>query len=360
MSIRDGIEEEHYHHQYGAYGYLKRRGNMSPQLTGSIVVISGASSGIGRATALEFARRGANVVVAARREQALRELVTECEQLGVQALAVPTDVTNEEALNRLAHEAKERFGRIDVWVNSAGVTAFGRLEEIPMNAYRQVIETNLFGEIYGARAVLPYFREQRSGVLINMASMDGEIGAPYLSAYVASKFAVRGFSESLRQEVEVLDASSRIRVCAILPATIDTPLFQHAANYSGRTPKALPPVYDVELAAKLIVDCAEKPRREVFVGSAARMMSIMHRLAPQLAERMYAHQVNQGHFKDEPAQPRAGNLFAPLPEGTGTRGGWGGREKTQTRRVVGTALAAVSSALLFGMWYWQHQRNGRS
>ncbi len=133
----------------------------------AVVVITGASSGIGRATALAFARRGATVVVAARREQALRGVATECEQLGGRALAVPTDVTDEAAVRSLARRAVESFGRVDVWVNNAAVGLFGRFEDTPLEAYRRVIETNLFGYIYGARAALPIFREQGSGVLIN-------------------------------------------------------------------------------------------------------------------------------------------------------------------------------------------------
>ena len=330
---------------------------MSKNIHGSVIVITGASSGIGRATALEFARRGAHVVVAARREQPLNELIVECQQLGVQAVAVPTDVTDEVVVQNLANTAVEKMGRIDVWLNNAGVSVFGRLDDIPTDVYRRVIETNLFGYIYGARAALRQFRIQGSGILINNASMDSKIGAPYLSAYIASKFAIRGFSESLRQEVEVLDHAN-IHVCTILPATIDTPFFQHSANYSGRAVKALPPVYDVEMAAKLIANCAEKPRREVFVGGAGRMINILHKVSPGVAERMFARQVDSGHLaQDDSAPPSVGNLFEPMPEGNGVSGGWGGKEKTQVRRITTTGVVALVPALLFGIWAWQRQRN---
>ncbi len=288
----------------------------------AIVVITGASSGMGRATALELARRGASLVVAARRVPLLEELAAECQRSGTQALAVPTDVTSEAEVQHLAQEAISRFGRFDVWINNAGVLAAGRFEEIPSQAFNRVIETNFFGYVYGARAALAQFRAQGYGILINNASMDSQMGAPYFSAYVASKFAVRGFSESLREETEVLD-KSEIRVCTVMPATIDTPLFQHAANYTGRAVKALPPVYDVETAAKTIAELVDHPQREVFIGSAARMLTSLHSLAPGAAERLFTGQVDKGHLSQEQGSPATpGNLFEPLREGAETSGGW--------------------------------------
>jgi NAD(P)-dependent dehydrogenase (short-subunit alcohol dehydrogenase family) len=144
---------------------------MPRELGDSVVVITGASSGIGRAAARAFAERGARVVLAARSGGSLREVAKVCEAAGGQALVVPTDVTDEEAVRELARKSIEGFGRIDTWVNNAGVMAYGYLEEVPSGAYRQVIETNLFGQIHGSRTVVPYFKEQGSGVLINMSSM---------------------------------------------------------------------------------------------------------------------------------------------------------------------------------------------
>lgn len=148
------------------------------------------------------------------------------------------------------------------------------------------------------------------------------MGAPYFSPYVASKFAIRGFSESLREELEALDKSD-IRVCTVMPATIDTPLFQHAANYTGRAIKALPPVYDVQTAVKTFVGLIEHPQREVFVGSSARLLTAMHNTAPGMAEQMFAGQVDKGHLSQEQAaSPTHGNLFEPSPHGTAASGGW--------------------------------------
>jgi NAD(P)-dependent dehydrogenase (short-subunit alcohol dehydrogenase family) len=285
----------------------------------AVVVITGASSGIGRAAAHVFAKSGATLALAARREQPLNEAAEEARNLGARAVAVPTDVTDAEAVEALARMAVENFGRIDVWVNNAAVTLFAPFEEAPMEAYRRVIETNLFGYIHGARAALRYFREQGSGVLVNNASMVARAGQPYTSAYVLTKFAIRGLGECLRQEL--LNAPD-IHVCTVLPASIDTPLFQHAANYTGRAIRAMPPVYSAAAVARAIARLAERPRREVFVGNAGRMTAIQKMMAPGLTERMLASMVDRNHFQDRPAPPSAGNLFEPMDGRHAVSGGW--------------------------------------
>jgi len=258
----------------------------------SVIVITGASSGIGRTTALEFAKRGATLLLAARREFALQEVATQCNRLGGQALAVPTNVTDEEAVQALARRAVETFGRLDVWVNNAAVTLFARFEEAPSEVFRQVLETNVFGYVHGARAALPYFREQGSGILINVDSVVGTAPQPYTSAYVMSKFAIRGLAGCLRMELN-LDKAPDIHVCTVMPATIDTPLFNQAANYTGRATKALNPVY-----------------------------SAQNTLTPELYEQTMAQQVDQDHLQDKPAPATNGNLFEPMPEYTSISGGW--------------------------------------
>ncbi|WP_437529567.1 SDR family oxidoreductase [Sorangium sp. So ce726] len=317
-----------------------------------VVVITGASSGIGRATALEFARRGAAVTLAARREQPLRELATACEQAGGKALVVPTDVTNEAAVMEVARRATEAFGRIDVWVNNAAVTLFGLFEQTPSEPYRRVIETNLFGTIHGARAALAQFRRQGSGVLINVASMAARLPEPYVSAYVASKHAIRGLSRSLRQELRLLRARD-IHVSTVMPATVDTPLFQHAGNYAGRTPTAMPPIVSPERVARAIVRLARTPRREIFVGSAGRQLALLSLLAPGLAERLLARSADRLHLlNDRTAYATNGNLFAPLPEGTTVTGGWKQKPRGKGRllRAAVLGLAALAPAALGLLW----------
>ncbi|MEK8089554.1 SDR family oxidoreductase [Thermithiobacillus plumbiphilus] len=324
---------------------------MARKIADSVVVITGASSGIGRATALMLAGQGASLVLAARREEALVEVAEQCEKLGGRALAVPTDVTDEEAVRAIARQAASHFGRIDVWINDAAVIAFGRFEEMPAEAFRQVLETNLFGYVHGARAVIPYFREQGSGTLINVASMVGKTGAPYLSAYTASKYAIVGLSESLRMELE--DAPE-IHVCTVLPATIDTPFFQHAANYSGRAIQAMPPVYEVDDVARTILSLIQHPRREVTVGAAASRAIRMKKMAPATSEKMLAKRVDATHFQDRPAASSAGNLYEPMAGYDCASGGWKVDEGRRKLPMAGAALGAM--ALSAGIGYLLSQR----
>jgi NAD(P)-dependent dehydrogenase (short-subunit alcohol dehydrogenase family) len=319
---------------------------MRRKLNDSVVVITGASSGIGRASALRFAREGAAVVLAARNADALREVATECEQLGAQALVVPTDVTDEEAVKSLARRALENFGHIDVWLNNAAVSLFARFEEAPPEAWRRVIETNVFGYTYGARAAIRAFREQGSGVLINISSINGEVGGPYASAYVTSKFAIRGLGESLRQEL--LDAKD-IHVVTVLPASIDTPIFQHAANYTGRALQPMSPIYTAERAARVIVNAARRPRREVFVGTSAHNEAFLHKLLPGLAERLMAKMVERDHFQNAPAPPGSGNLFEPMAPAS-ISGGW--RSSPAKRVGFGLLGGLLLVPALLGGWRW--------
>ena len=316
---------------------------MGRKLHGAVVVVTGASSGIGRATGLAFAERGARVVVAARRVEALEELARECQAAGRQAVAVPTDTTDEAAVTELARRAVERFGRIDVWVNNAGVYLLGSLEATPPEAFRRVLETNFFGYVHGARAVLPHFRAQGHGVLINNASVYSHVGAPWLSAYVSSKFAVRGFSEALRQELADLPD---VHICTVSPSPIDTPIFASAANYSGRAVKAPPPTYPPEQVARAILASALHPRRERIVGGAGRLVTEAEAVVPRRFERVNRRYVNGLQFAAEPAPATDGNLYAPVSDGrAAARGGWRRRPDPPAplRRLAAVGLLAAGS-----------------
>jgi short-subunit dehydrogenase len=320
----------------------------------SVVVITGASSGIGRATALAFAQRGATVIVAARRADLLQEVVQECEQVGVQALAVPTDMSDEQAVQELARRAVEQYGRIDTWINNHGVTSFGYFDETPMEDFRRVIEVDFFGTVYGCRAALNIFQQQGSGVLINMGSMVSLLSEPFVSSYVAAKHAVRGLGMSLRQEL-MLKGQKNIHVCTVMPATIDTPFFQHAANFLGRAAKAMPPVYSPERVAETYVGLAVRPRREVFVGNMARQMWMQFLMAPAMTERQIAIMADRLHvYQDQHPPATSGNLFEPMTEGARADGGWGGKEGEQRRRLMTAGLAAVVPVVLG--WRWIQRR----
>jgi short-subunit dehydrogenase len=296
------------------------------------VVVTGASSGVGRATAHAFARRGAHLVLAARARAPLEDVAEECASLGGRAVVVPTDVADPDGVRRLADVAAERFGGIDVWINNAGLGAVGRFHEVPIEAHRRIIETNLLGYIYGAHAALPYFLEQRQGVLINNVSIGGFVPTPYAATYAASKFAVRAFSYSLRQE---LKRHPDVHVCAVYPFFMDTPGVQHGANYTGRALQPAPPVYAPETTAEVIVDLVRRPRREVVVGAVAHLAKLEYQLAPRLVEWGLARFTEAYLSRAEPSPVTAGNLYEPMPERAGVHGGW----RWSLPRGSGAALA---------------------
>lgn len=195
------------------------------------------------------------MVLAARGKPALEETASECSRPGAETLVVPTDVRREPEVQALAEAAVDRFGRFDVWVLDNG-----HFEQIPSESFRAVIETNLMGQIHGSRAVLPHFRSQNDGTLINLAPVWARVSTPDVSPYVTSKFAVRAFSGCLCQE---LADTPTIKVATMLPQAVDTPIFANSGNYSGPRPRPIPPMLTAEEVAHGIIICAQSPKREV-------------------------------------------------------------------------------------------------
>jgi NAD(P)-dependent dehydrogenase (short-subunit alcohol dehydrogenase family) len=314
---------------------------MARRIAGKVVVVTGASSGIGRATALAFAVRGARLVLASRHEPALREVADQCHRLGASTLVVPTDVRDEAAVKLLASRAAETFGGIDAWVNNAGVYLLGRFEDVPGDAFRQLLDTNLFGYVHGARAALPHLRASGGGVIVNVASLASGVGLPQETAYASSKAAVRAFSESLRQELR----ADGIDVVTILPATIDTPLIDHGANFSGLGARPLQPVHGPESVAATIVARVARPRPEAVVGTLAHASRLLRTVLPASTfERLATRQAERQRFTRQPADSTLGNLAAPRPP-FAVAGGWrnGHRKGRRLRKLAfaGLLLAAV-------------------
>jgi NAD(P)-dependent dehydrogenase (short-subunit alcohol dehydrogenase family) len=305
-----------------------------------VVVITGASSGIGRAAALAFARTGAGLVLASRGQEALRETMEACREHGSQAHMVVTDVTNEDSVRYLARVAAQTFGRIDVWINNAGMLAWGSVEEVPMSQFERVIQTDLLGYVHGARAVLPYFREQGHGILIDNVSMLGALPAPYAGAYVAAKHAVRGFDAVLRQEL-LLEGAHDIHVCTLMPRSVDTPLVQHASNPAARNFIPMPPIDPPERVAAAMVDLARRPRREVCLGGEMRLWR--HRLSPGEVERQDAFAAERRTREPDTAdRPSRGISFLPPPPWQElTHGGWRRRRPIEKTAVLGLAALIV-------------------
>ena len=324
---------------------------MGRELRGAVAVVTGASSGIGRAAALGFAAQGANVVLAARGREALEEAAGQCRSRKVSALAVPTDISVEEQVAALASQTLQEFGRFDVWVNCAAVVSFGRFLDIPAEAFRRVLETNLMGTVHGSRAALAHFSERGGGVLINVSSVLGKEGIPYLSAYVASKEAIVGLGACLREELR----NTGIHVCTILPASINTPIWQHGANYTGRAVKPVPPVYEPEQVAKAILGCARRPRRIKYVGLTGRAITACHKVSPTVYEEVAGPVVERILFQDsKPAEISEGNLFQPGREPMRVQGGWQGHGPLVDRASMLGVAAGMAG--LAGWWWARRQR----
>jgi len=309
------------------------------------IVITGASSGAGKAISLEFALQQPNLVLAARNSDALNEVAEECLALGARVRTVITDVTDAGAMIQLADEANDFGGKIDIWVNNAGLLAAGLFEETPMAVHHQIIETNLIGYLNGAHAVLPYFKKQQHGVLINNISIGGFLPVPFGVGYSASKFGLRGFSAALKAE---LSDWPRIHVCDAFPAFLDTPGIQHAANYTGKYLKPAPPVYDPRRVAMAIVKLAENPQAELMIGSLSTFLRVSYGLFPALT-RGITGSVIRHYLKQADTMPKSdGNVFGPVDYGNSVYGGWGlpGRPKAHRKYIAAGLLLFTVAGLM--------------
>jgi NAD(P)-dependent dehydrogenase (short-subunit alcohol dehydrogenase family) len=303
-----------------------------------VVVIVGASSGIGRAGALAFAAGGASVVCAARSVQALDTLVGEITDAGGRAVAVPTDVAEPEPVQALADEAERRFGRIDTWVNAAAVSVWGRVEDITSAEFDRVLRVNFLGHVHGIHAAVPALRRAGGGVLIGISSVEGVRAVPLHAPHTASKWALRALYDTLR--MELAQEGAPIAVSTVLPAAIDTPFFEHARSKLGAMPKPPPPVYAPEVVADAIVFTAENSRREVAVGGSAVGFVAGQRLSPALTDAvMSIPRLGIGESKADRPDNGQDNVDAPMDGPGQVRGSYSG--PVLQRSVVTSVLARI-------------------
>ncbi len=318
------------------------------------IVITGASSGIGRCTALMAADRGAKVVAVARNETALKQVVSEIEAKGGHATYVVADVSEAGQLDHAAEQAVAEFGGFDTWINDAGVGLYGRLDEIPLNEKRRLFDVTFWGVVNGCQSALPQLRD-RGGAIINVGSVESDVALPLTGMYAAAKHAVKAYTDTLRMELD--HDNIPISVTLIKPSGIDTPFFKHARNHLSVEPQAAPPVYAPEVVAKAILHCAEHPTPDVIVGGAGKMMSGMRKSSLRMTDKFMEATQFKAQKTDRPADVATDSLFdAPTDPGS-VHGDYQGHvmqssayTKAKLHPLVGTAVVAgVGLALAAGV-----------
>lgn len=286
---------------------------------GATIVITGASSGFGRGSALKLAELGANVVVAARRTEVLEELKQKIEAHGGRALAVTTDVSDAAAVQKLADAAIDRFGHIDVWINNTGIGALGLFWDIPLEDYDRVIDVNLKGVVYGAHVAIRHFQQQGRGTLVNVGSIDSEVPLAYQTVYASTKSAVLSISRSLNEELR-LAGYDNIKVGTIMPWAVDTPWWEHAANYTGHAPR-MAAMDDPQLVVDAIVEACTNPKEEQPVGWKAQSSNASHRVFANISEYMTAKVADKSVKKAMRSEPTCGAIYEPMAATVSVDGG---------------------------------------
>lgn len=314
-------------------------------LAEQVVVVTGASSGIGLVTAKQFAAAGARVVLAARNARDLEDAVTCIRRDGGRAICRVTDVADPEQVDRLGDAAVSEFGQIDTWVNNAGVSIYGRSTEIPLADMRRQFDVNYWGQVHGMLTAVRLMRS-RGGALINVASAVADRAVPLQGNYCATKHAIKAFTDTLRMELE--EEGVPISVTLIKPGSIDTPLFGKAKSLLGVEPQPIPPVYSPEVVAHGILTAAERPIRDIIAGGMGKVVSVGGKLSPRLTDRYmerstFDSQLTTRRLRDG----RADNLYAPVERDGGERGTFEGRVhewSAYTEAVLHPKAAAAIAA----------------
>jgi short-subunit dehydrogenase len=299
------------------------------------IVITGASAGVGRATAHAFAAQGAQIGLIARGTQALQAAAAEVEKGGAKALALPLDIADPDAVEAAAGRVEDQFGPIDIWVNCAMATIFAPFHRITPEEYRRATEVTYLGFVYGTMAALKRMRQRNRGTIVQVGSALSYRAIPLQSAYCGAKFAIRGFTDSLRSEL-IHDGVDVNLVMVQMPA-LNTPQFDWARNKMSRRPQPVPPIFQPEIAADAIVYAAHSRRREVWVGRSSVQVILANKIFPGLLDRYLGTAGYSGQLTDEPADPRQpDNLFDPVPGDPDTHGRFDSRATAKSAQLWAT------------------------
>ncbi|RPJ70953.1 MAG: SDR family NAD(P)-dependent oxidoreductase [Acidobacteria bacterium] len=309
------------------------------KLRDQVIVITGASSGIGLTTAEMAAQAGARVMLSSRNEQDLRSAVEDIRARGGEAAYHVADVADERAMEQLAERTTREYGGIDTWVNNAGVSMYGRLEDSPMEDKRRLFDVNFWGVVNGSKAALPHLK-RNGGALINIGSVLSDIPVPVQGIYAASKHALKAYTSSLR--MELANEAVPVSVTLVKPSAIDTPYTEHARSHMAEEPGLPAPAYAPEVVARAILRCAEKPVREITVGGAGRFQILLHTLAPSLAEAFIQRAMPAQMKRNEPSDERD-SLYRPM-SGRRRYGPYSGRVM-QSSAYTRAALSDVARVL---------------
>lgn len=322
--------------------------------TPKVVVVTGASAGVGRATALEFARLGANVALLARDAEALEETARQAREHGVRAVAIAVDVSVAEAVEAAAEQIESELGPIDVWVNNAMVTVFAPVARIAPAEFARVTEVTYLGYVWGTMAALKRMSARDRGVIVQVGSALAYRAIPLQSAYCGAKYAIRGFTDALR--CELLHDKSRVRVTMVQMPALNTPQFDWALSRMPGAPRPVPPVYQPEVAARAVVWAATHRRRELQVGFSSMKAIIANKIAPGCLDRYLARNAYDAQQRDTPTDPaRPVDLWHPVPRHHRARGGFDAQAKgtsatlwldTHRGAALGATLALALAAML--------------
>lgn len=341
----------------------RTRGPHLKNLADQTLVITGATSGIGLATARQAARAGARLVLAARNEQALQQLEDELRSRGARVATVVADVGNMEDVRGIEQTAMQQFGGFDTWINNAAVSMYGSLLEVPIEDEQQLFETNYWGMVHGSRVAAKHLRN-RGGAIINVASSNAETPAPLQGTYSAAEHAIKGYTNSLRMELEAEDAP--VAVTLVKPGPVDTPFTRHARNHLDKSPKLAPPVYAPHVVADAILFCAENPRRSVTVGAGSKVFAMASKVAPRLTDKVmsrFGTRIQRSETAS-PRKPGADSLYEPDTD-LEERGDYPGHVRESSLYTQAalhpkrTGALILASGVVAGMlWRAHRKRNG--